>query len=82
MDLAYEPAKNTGTRKVFFKEFDDIKITPVFHGASLSYGDTVHGPAVIEEPTTTIVIQPGYRARITRYNNYCIEKENRARAKA
>lgn len=75
VDLAYEPAKNTGTRKVFFKEFDDIKVTPVFHGASLSYGDTVHGPAIIEEPTTTIVILPGYHAKITRYNNYCIEKE-------
>lgn len=25
VDLAYEPAKNTGIRKVFFKEFDGTK---------------------------------------------------------
>lgn len=82
VDLAYEPAKNTGTRKVFFKQFDDIKITPVFHGADLGYGDTVHGPAIIEEPTTTIVILPGYHAKITKYNNYCIEKEKKSKSKS
>lgn len=75
-DLAYVPSKNSGTRKVFFKQFNDIKVTPVFHGADLTYGDTVHGPAIIEEPTTTIVVFPGYRARITKFNNYCIEKEH------
>lgn len=74
-DLAYEKVKNYGTRKVYFKEFNDIKATPVFKGDSLVYGDIVHGPAIIEEPTTTVVILPGYRAEITKFNNYCIEKE-------
>lgn len=80
-DLAYEPAKNSGTRKVFFKEFDDIKVTPVFAGANLVYGDVVHGPAIIEEPTTTVVVLPGYRAEVTKYNNYCIEKEPKLKKK-
>ncbi len=74
-DLAYEPAKNSGSRKVYFKEFEDIKVTPVFEGRALNYGDVVHGPAILEEPTTTIVILPGYCAKVTRHNNYCIEKE-------
>ena len=74
-DLAYEKVKNYGTRKVYFKEFNDIKATPVFKGENLVYGDVVHGPAIIEEPTTTVVIIPGYCARITKFNNYCIEKE-------
>lgn len=74
-DLAYEKVKNYGTRKVYFKEFNDIKATPVFKGEGLVYGDVVHGPAIIEEPTTTVVILPGYRAKITKFNNYCIEQE-------
>lgn len=74
-DLADQKAKSIGSRKVFFKEIEDIKISPVFAGAELVYGDTVHGPAIIEEPTTTIVVLPGYKATVTKYNNYCIDKE-------
>ncbi len=74
MDLADEPDKAFGTRKVYFKKFNDIKVTPVFRGENLVYGDVVHGPAIIEEPTTTIVILPDYEARVTKFNNYCIQK--------
>lgn len=74
IDLADEPAKNSGTRKVYFKKFNDIKVTPVFCGDELVYGDIVHGPAIIEEPTTTIVILPDYEAKVTKFNNYCIQK--------
>ena len=74
IDLADEPAKNSGTRKVYFKKFNDIKVTPVFCGEELVYGDIVHGPAIIEEPTTTIVILPDYEAKVTKFNNYCIQK--------
>ncbi len=74
MDLADEPDKSFGTRMVYFKKFNDIKIIPVFRGEDLVYGDVVHGPAIIEEPTTTIVILPDYEAKVTRFNNYCIKK--------
>ncbi len=74
-DLAYEDALSSSFRKVFFKEYDDLKMTPVFHGDRLYYGITVHGPAIIEEPTTTIVVLPGYCAKVTQHNSYCIEKE-------
>ena len=49
---------------------------PVFRGGDLGYGDAVHGPAIIVEPTTTIVVLPGYEAKVTKYNNYCVEKED------
>ncbi len=74
IDLADEVAKNSGTRKVYFKKYDDIKVVPVFRGQDLVYGDVVHGPAIIEEPTTTIVVLPDYDAKVTKYNNYCVEK--------
>ena len=50
-------------------------MTPVFPGSRLIYGDIVHGPAIIEEPTTTIVVLPGYCAKVTKHNSYCLEKE-------
>ncbi|MCL4067040.1 hypothetical protein M3484_10705 [Pseudomonas sp. GX19020] len=33
--------------------------TPIYDGAKLGAGDRITGPAVIEEVTTTIVIEPG-----------------------
>ncbi len=74
-DLAYEEGLSSSFRKVYFKEYDDLKMTPIFHGDRLYYGIVVHGPAIIEEPTTTIVVLPGYCARVTKHNNYCLEKE-------
>lgn len=73
-DLAYAEAKNYSIRNVYFKEYNNIKATPVFNGNNLTFGDVVYGPAIIEEPTTTIVVLPGYCAKVTKYNNYCVEK--------
>ena len=45
--------------------------TPVFRGERLRSGDCVQGPAIIEEPTTTIVVIPGSRA-LVRQTHYLI----------
>lgn len=79
-DLAYEEGKSSSFRKIYFKEYDDLKMTPVFPGSRLIYGDVVHGPAIIEEPTTTIVVLPGYCAKVTKHNSYCLEKETLKKA--
>ena len=34
---------------------------------------TVEGPAIIDEPTTTIVVYPESRARVTELHNYLLE---------
>jgi N-methylhydantoinase A len=47
----------------------------VFHGPELRAGDVVAGPAVIEEPTSTIVLDPESRARVTPFSNYLIDVE-------
>lgn len=46
---------------------------PVYLGQRLIPGATVSGPAIIEEPTTTIVIYPGMSAQRTSGANYILE---------
>ena len=45
----------------------------VHHGQDLVPGDHVHGPAIIEEPTTTLVIYPGASAQVTPFGHYLCE---------
>ena len=43
---------------------------PVFDGARLAPSMTVHGPAIVEEPTTTIVIPPQWRLSVNDFGDY------------
>lgn len=45
----------------------------VFFGEDLVPGDRIAGPAIVEEPTTTLVVYPGATARVTRYGHYLCE---------
>ncbi|MBT4426523.1 MAG: hydantoinase/oxoprolinase family protein, partial [Rhodospirillaceae bacterium] len=49
--------------------------TPIYHGDELSPGALIAGPAIIEEPTTTLVVNPGMSARLSDANNYLLETE-------
>ena len=44
--------------------------TPVYLGADLSPGSTVASPAIIEETFTTIVVYPGWKARVDDAGDY------------
>jgi N-methylhydantoinase A len=46
--------------------------TPVFRGERLQPGARIAGPAVIEEPTTTIVVYAGGSAELTAAGNYIL----------
>ncbi len=61
-----------GTRKAYFD--GRFVSTPVFDGARMGAGATVGGPAIIEEPFTTIVVYPGQRAVVDAYGNYHISR--------
>ena len=39
--------------------------TPIYDGNALRPGDCIEAPAVIEETFTTVVVQPGWRARLS-----------------
>jgi N-methylhydantoinase A len=45
---------------------------PRFDGDRLPAGAEIEGPAVIREPTTTIVVYPGSRATVTASGNYLL----------
>ncbi len=46
--------------------------TPIYDGPALATAARIEGPAIIEEPTTTIVIYPGMRAEVTPLHNYLL----------
>ncbi|MFA5064776.1 MAG: hydantoinase/oxoprolinase family protein [Dehalococcoidia bacterium] len=66
-------AISKGTRKAYFKELGGMVDTPIYKGVDLKPGNRISAPAIIEEPTTTILVMPGSRASITKYGNYLIE---------
>ena len=39
--------------------------TPVFERSTMEPGSRIEGPAIIVEPTTTTVVEPGWQAEIT-----------------
>ncbi len=48
--------------------------TPIYDGSRLGAGAQIAGPAVIEEETTSIVIVPGWTARLDRSASYPITR--------
>jgi N-methylhydantoinase A len=48
--------------------------TPVYDSEKLKAGNIIAGPAIIEVPTTTAVIPPGYKCRVDPFNNYVITR--------
>lgn len=45
---------------------------PIYDGNRMGYGHRVAGPAIIEEPTTTIFVTPDYQLTCDKYSNYLI----------
>lgn len=54
----------TGHRPMFFAGDSLPLATPVYDGELLGAGDVIRGPAVIDEPTTTLLIQEDWEARL------------------
>jgi N-methylhydantoinase A len=63
-------AKADRHRKAYFgdAELD----TPIFLGAQLRAGAVIEGPAIIEEPTSTLVVYPGGFARVSAGGRYIL----------
>jgi N-methylhydantoinase A len=63
----------SGTRPMIFTADGTRRETPIYAGAALGAGDSVTGPAVIEEVTTTIVIEPGWTAELHESGVYVLD---------
>jgi N-methylhydantoinase A len=61
-----------GRRAAVFRQDGTPNETPVYDGALLGADARVTGPAIIEESTTTIVIEPGWQAVLDRSGSYVI----------
>jgi N-methylhydantoinase A len=51
--------------------------TPIYDGTPLGADAVIKGPAVIEEVTTTIVIEPGWTARLDASGSYLITRDRK-----
>jgi len=64
-----------GHRKAIFEATGKSTKTPIYDGAKLGAGAVVKGPAIIEEVTTTIVIEPGWTAKLDASGSYVITRK-------
>ncbi len=53
---------------------DQWQATPFFQREELVIDEPINGPAVILDPTSTIVIEPGWRGTVTSDNNILLER--------
>lgn len=65
-------AKPHRTTKAYFSNTGRTT-TPIYLGSTLEPGAKILGPAIIEEPTTTVVIYLGMSASLTGGRNYMLE---------
>ncbi|MGB3733138.1 hydantoinase/oxoprolinase family protein [Microbacterium sp.] len=75
---AYEPADEdasaaaSGTREVFWPEQMEWVTTRIYDGSKLRPGNRLQGPAIIEQPGTTIVVPAGADSVVDRFGNNVI----------
>lgn len=70
-ELERRTGEPDSVRKCYFGDEGFLE-TPVFKPEQLRPGTSVSGPAVIEEPTTTLVVYPGQAAEVTGSGNYLL----------
>ncbi len=64
-----EPPK---MRPCYFEETGVVD-TPCYGPASLAPGLEIEGPAILEEPITTVVVPPGCRATVSPLGSFVID---------
>lgn len=60
-------------RQCFFNgQFMD---TPIYDGLMVGAGDCIKGHAVVETPTTTIVVPPGFACEVDQFGTFVVKRE-------
>jgi N-methylhydantoinase A len=62
-----------GKRRAHFEELGGLAEVPVFDRDRLEPGNRISSPAIIEERITTIVVHPGWEARVDGFENVVME---------
>jgi N-methylhydantoinase A len=61
-------------RQVYFQELGGFIETPCYDADQLKYGNMIEGAAIVEDPTTTIVVPKGAELTVDAYHNYLIRR--------
>jgi len=73
-----ESGDRPAERECYFGTAEPV-LTRIYRPEHLEIGATVHGPAIIEEPTTTVVVYPGMAAEVSSTRNYILHSEGKNR---
>ena len=75
MPLAGEnpSAALVGKRKAYFRDLGGMVETPIYRGDKLISGNKITAPAIIEEPTTTVVVPPESTVTVTKLGSYLLK---------
>ena len=65
-------AASRGTRKLILSASGKATAAPIYDGTRLKAGNRIKGPAVIEEPTTTILVEAGWIAELDERATYVL----------
>jgi N-methylhydantoinase A len=68
-----DPSKARKRQRSCFFDGKFVK-TPVYDSEKLKAGNVIAGPAIIEVPTTTVVIPKSWGCRVDNYGNYIIRR--------
>jgi N-methylhydantoinase A len=63
-----------GHRPVWIAEERGFVRAPVYDGEGLGSGARLGGPAIVELPTTTVVLGPGWRCETDRHGSFLLER--------
>jgi len=66
-------AARKGARPVYFAETKGFTDCPVYDRYRLRAGDTLDGPAIIEDRESTVVVIPDCTARVDRSGNIIVD---------
>ena len=63
-------------RNLIYSSSEELIKTPVYDGNKLSAGHQINGPAVVEEDTTTLVIEPEWALELHKSGTYIIKRKD------
>jgi N-methylhydantoinase A len=66
---------SVGSRQAYFPELGGLAETPILREGSLGLGESAPGPAIVELPTTTLVVRPSQRLDVDELGNFLITME-------
>ena len=61
------------SRAIFFPELGGFSEVPVYRRSSLIAGQDLHGPVVVEEPESTVIIPPDSEGHVDAYGNIVVD---------